>query len=127
MTRLDVLIVDDAPFIRDVLRHILAKAGHKIVGEAENGEQAVEMALEKKPQLVIMDIVMPLKSGIQATKEIMEALPQTKVIMCSTVDQNIMLTKSLEAGASEYITKPFNAGDVVKIINKIFDKDMGAS
>jgi two-component system, chemotaxis family, chemotaxis protein CheY len=123
MAGLNVLIVDDAPFIREVLRQIIAKAGHTVVGEAENGEEAVRMALEMKPELVIMDIVMPLKSGVQATKEIAAALPHTKVVACSTVDQNIMLIKALEAGASEYITKPFSPGDVIKVINKIFEKD----
>jgi two-component system, chemotaxis family, chemotaxis protein CheY len=120
MNKLNVLIVDDAPFIRDVLRHILQKAGHQVVGEAEDGEQGVQMALELKPDLVIMDIVMPVKTGVQATKEISEQLPDTKVIACSTVDQDNMLMEIMEAGAVEYIKKPFAAGDVVKIIDKVF-------
>src|ERR1700679_451709 len=82
VNKLTVLIVDDAPFIRDILRRLLTRAGHEVVGEAEDGVQAVAMATEKKPQLVIMDIVMPRMSGVQATKEILASLPETKVIAC---------------------------------------------
>lgn len=117
---LKVLIVDDAPYIRDVLRHIIKRGGHEVVGEAEDGVQAVQMATELKPDLIIMDIVMPQKSGVQATKEIMEILPETKVIACSTVDQDNMLMKVMEAGAVEYIKKPFHALEVIKIIDKVF-------
>jgi two-component system, chemotaxis family, chemotaxis protein CheY len=120
--KLNVLIVDDAPFIRDILRHIIKKAGHHVVGEAEDGAQAVEKALSLKPDLVIMDIVMPLKTGVQATREILEKLPETKVIACSTLDQDNMLMKAMEAGAVEYIKKPFNAPDVIKIIEAVFER-----
>jgi two-component system chemotaxis response regulator CheY len=119
MTKLNVLIVDDAPFIRDVLRHIIKRAGHEVVGEAEDGVQAIQMAQELQPHLIIMDIVMPLKSGVQATKEILEILPDTKIIACSTVDQDNMLMKVMEAGAVEYIKKPFHALEVVRIIEKV--------
>ena len=117
---LRVLIVDDAPFIRDILRHILKRGGHEVVGEAEDGVQAIEMATQHQPDLIIMDIVMPQKSGVQATKEILEILPNTKVIACSTVDQDTMLMKVMEAGAVEYIKKPFHATEVIKIIDKVF-------
>ncbi len=123
MLKLNILIVDDAPFIRDILRHIVLKAGHMVIGEAEDGEQAVAMALEKNPDLIIMDIVMPLKSGIQATKEILEKGLKTKIIACSTVDQDTMLMKAMEAGAVEYISKPFHATDVIKIIERVFKND----
>ena len=98
MNKLNVLIVDDAPFIRDILKHILVRSGHVVIGEAEDGVQAVAMALEKKPDLVIMDIVMPNMTGVQATKEILAKLPKTKVIACSTLDQDNMLMKVMEAG-----------------------------
>jgi two-component system chemotaxis response regulator CheY len=120
--KLNVLIVDDAVFIRDILKHIIKRAGHEVVGEAEDGNQAVEMALSHKPDLIIMDIVMPHKTGVQATREILEKLPQTKVIACSTLDQDNMLMKAMEAGAVEYIKKPFNAPDVINIIEGVFKK-----
>jgi two-component system, chemotaxis family, chemotaxis protein CheY len=117
---LKVVIVDDAPFIREVLNEILLRAGHQVVGFAENGEQAVEAALKLKPELIVMDIVMPLKSGIQATIEILKELPQTKIIACTTVDQEIMMMRAVEAGAHDYITKPFKGDQVIKIIEKVF-------
>ena len=119
MKNLKILIVDDAPFIRDGLRRILTKAGYQVVGEADDGEKAVQMAWETKPDLVIMDIVMPLKSGVQATKEILMKNPKVKIIACSTVDQATMLMRIMEAGAKEFINKPFNADDVVCIIEKV--------
>lgn len=120
MKKLRILIVDDAPYIRDVLRVILTKYGHEIVGEAQDGEQAVAMALQHHPDLVIMDIVMPLKSGLQATKEILDQLPATKVVACSTADQDTMVMKAMEAGAVDFINKPFHVADVLNIIEKIF-------
>jgi two-component system chemotaxis response regulator CheY len=120
--KLTVLVVDDAPFIRDILRRILSRAGYEVVGEAEDGVQAVAMALEKNPQLIIMDIVMPKMSGVQATKEILSQLPETKIIACSTVDQDNMLMKVMEAGAVEYIKKPFNAPEVAAIIERVMNE-----
>lgn len=114
-----VVIVDDAPFVREALEEILVRAGHQVVAHAENGEQAISECLKHKPELVIMDIVMPLKSGVQATKEILEQLPATKIVACSTVDQEIMIMKVLEAGAHDFITKPFQVNDVLERINKV--------
>ena len=104
-----MLLVDDAPFIRDILRQIVVRGGHAVVGEAEDGVQAVALATEKKPDLIIMDIVMPHMSGVQATKEILSKLPHTKIIACSTVDQDNVLMKVMEAGAVEYIKNPLAA------------------
>ncbi len=120
-----MMIADDAPFIRDILRQIVTKAGHTVIAEAENGEEAVSKALEKKPDLIVMDIVMPVKSGIQATKEILEENPKAKIIACSTVDQDIMLSKAMEAGAIDYICKPFKAADLLGLIEKVFKKPKG--
>lgn len=117
---LKVVIADDAPFIREVLNAILSRAGHQVVGEAENGEQAVQLSLQKKPDLVIMDIVMPIKSGIQATKEILEQRPQTKILACSTANQEVMLMKAVEAGAHDFIHKPFKGEQILQTISKVF-------
>lgn len=120
MKKLNVVIADDAPFIREILRQIFVKAGHSVVGEAENGDQVIEEVKKKNPDLVIMDIVMPIKSGVQATKEIKEFAPQTKVIACSTLDQENMLMKVMEAGAEEFINKPFDVKQVMQIVDKVF-------
>jgi len=117
---LKVVIVDDAPFIREVLNEILIRAGHQVVASVENGEQAVKKCLETNPDLVIMDIVMPVKSGIQATQEILKELPKTKIVACTTVDQEIMMMRAAEAGAHDFLTKPFRGDQVVQIIEKIF-------
>jgi two-component system chemotaxis response regulator CheY len=120
--KIDVVVADDAPFVRDVLRAIITKAGHRVVGEAENGEQAVQVVLEKQPHVVIMDIVMPKMSGVQATREILKILPKTRVIACSTLDQENMMVKAIESGAVDFIHKPFNAKDVIKIIERVVEK-----
>lgn len=113
-----LVLVDDAPFIRDVLRHIIeSQPGIEIVGEAEDGEQAVAIAKQTHPDVILMDIVMPKKSGIEATGEILKILPQCRVIACSTVDQEIMVLRAIEAGCCSYIVKPFKAQDVVKAVH----------
>lgn len=113
-----LVIVDDAPFIREVLRHIFEKSEIAVVGEAQDGEEAVAIVKELRPQIVLMDIVMPRKSGIEATAEILKDLPETKIIACSTLDQNNMIMRALEAGCCNYITKPFKANEVLDAVRK---------
>jgi two-component system chemotaxis response regulator CheY len=123
-----LVIVDDAPFIREVLRHIFSTGEITVVGEAQDGEEAVQMVRKLKPDVVLMDIVMPRKSGIEATSEIVKELPLTKVIACSTVDQNSMVMRALEAGCCNYITKPFKAEDVlnaVRAAHRLNSKEAG--
>jgi two-component system chemotaxis response regulator CheY len=111
-----LVIVDDAPFIREVLHHIFANTEVEVVGEARDGQEAVETCLRLRPQVVLMDIVMPKKSGIEAATEILKELPETRVVACSTVDQNSMVLRALDAGCCNYVTKPFKAEDVLKAV-----------
>ena len=111
-----LVIVDDAPFIREVLRHIFQGTDIEVVGEAHDGEQAIEAAESARPNVMLMDIVMPRKSGIEATATILKKFPNIKIIACSTVDQNNMIMRALEAGCCNYITKPFKAEDVLKAV-----------
>lgn len=111
-----LVIVDDAPFIREVLRHIFEPTEIEVVGEAQDGEEAVYVVNNLLPQVVLMDIVMPKKSGIDATVEILKDHPGMKIIACSTVDQNSMVMRALEAGCCNYITKPFKADEVLKAV-----------
>jgi two-component system chemotaxis response regulator CheY len=111
-----LVIVDDAPFIREVLRHIFTGSEIEVIGEAQDGADAVTEVLRLRPQIVLMDIVMPRKSGIEATVEIVKALPETRVIACSTVDQNSMVMRALEAGCCNYIVKPFKAEEVLQAV-----------
>jgi two-component system, chemotaxis family, chemotaxis protein CheY len=113
---LRILVADDAAFIREVLTQIIAKAGFQLVGEATDGAEAVTLALKEKPDVIIMDIVMPNKSGIQATQEILEKLPRTKIIACTTEGQESMVFKALEAGCCDYVTKPFKVQQMIDMI-----------
>jgi len=116
MTR--ILIADDSAFMRNLLREILADA-HEVVGEAENGVEAVERYQEFTPDLVMMDIVMPIRDGIDATDEITSADPQANVIMCTSVGQEEQMKAAIRAGADGYITKPFQKPNVLDAIESV--------
>src|SRR5699024_6000024 len=102
----DILIVDDAAFMRMMIKDILSKNGFNIVGEAENGADAVEKYKELTPDLVTMDITMPEKDGITALKEIKEMNPNATIIMCSAMGQQAMVIDAIQAGAKDFIVKP---------------------
>lgn len=102
-----LLIVDDAPFIRELFQQLAISQGFELVGEAEDGQQGVDMALKLRPDLILMDIVMPEMSGIEATKRILQEWPEARIVACSTLDQAVMVEKALEAGCCHYMTKPF--------------------
>src|SRR2546423_5726459 len=106
-----VLIVDDALFMRNTLRDIFASAGFSIAGEADDGVQAVNLFRELKPDLVTMDIVMPYKSGIDATREIVQLDPNAVVVMCSALGQESLVMEAIEAGATAFIVKPLPGED----------------
>ena len=116
MTR--VLIVDDAAFMRMMIKDILEKNGFEVVGEASNGLKAVEMYKKDKPDIVTMDITMPDMDGIQAVKAIKEFDPTAKVIMCSAMGQQSMVMDAIRAGARDFIVKPFQADRVLEAIKK---------
>ncbi|MGE7649512.1 response regulator [Peribacillus frigoritolerans] len=113
-----ILIVDDAAFMRMMIKDILSKNGFEIVGEAADGTQAVDKYKETHPDLVTMDITMPEMDGITALKEIKKINPQAKVIMCSAMGQQAMVIDAIQAGAKDFIVKPFQADRVLEAINK---------
>ncbi|MUK89904.1 response regulator [Ornithinibacillus sp. L9] len=113
-----ILIVDDAAFMRMMIKDILSKNGFEVVGEAQDGAQAVEMYNELKPDLVTMDITMPEMDGITALKEIKSASPEAKIIMCSAMGQQAMVIDAIQAGAKDFIVKPFQADRVIEAIQK---------
>ena len=113
-----VLIVDDAAFMRMMIKDILVKNGFEIVGEAADGAQAVQLFQDTQPDLVTMDITMPEMDGITALKEIKKVNPQAKVIMCSAMGQQAMVIDAIQAGAKDFIVKPFQADRVLEAINK---------
>ncbi|MFN3282614.1 MAG: chemotaxis protein CheY [Pseudothermotoga sp.] len=114
-----VLIVDDAAFMSMLLKDIITKAGYEVVGEAANGVEAVEKFKELKPDVVTMDITMPEMNGIDAIKKIREFAPDAKIIVCSAMGQQAMVVEAIQAGAKDFIVKPFQHSRVVEALQKI--------
>ena len=115
----NILICDDAAFMRMMIKDILTKNGYNVAGEAENGMKAVEKFKEVNPDLVLMDITMPEMDGIQALKEIKKLDGGAKVIMCSAMGQQAMVIESIQAGAKDFIVKPFQAERVIASVKKV--------
>lgn len=114
-----VLIVEDAAFVRKMLKNRLVDLGHEVIGEAEDGEMAIKKYIELKPDLVMMDITMPKKDGIQAAKEIIMKHPKAKIIMCSAMGQQVMVIDAIKAGARDFLVKPFDKDRMVEAIAKL--------
>ncbi len=114
-----VLIVDDAAFMRMMIRNILVSGGYEVVGNAENGVEAVELNERLKPDLVTMDITMPDKDGITAVKEIIALDSEAKIVMCSAMGQQALVIEAIQSGAKDFIVKPFRPDRVLEAINKV--------
>lgn len=114
-----ILVVDDAKFMRLTLGNMLSSSGHEVVGEAENGVIAVEKYRELHPDLVTMDITMPDMNGIEAVKKILTEFPQAKIIMCSAMGQQKVVVEAIEAGAKDFIVKPFDEVRVDEAIKRV--------
>ena len=115
----NILICDDAAFMRMMIKDIMTQHGYNVAGEAENGMKAVEKFKEVNPDLVLMDITMPEMDGIQALKEIKKLDGGAKVIMCSAMGQQAMVIESIQAGAKDFIVKPFQAERVIEAVKKV--------
>ena len=115
----NILIVDDAAFMRMMIKDILTKNGYNVAGEAENGVKACEKYNELKPDLVLMDITMPELDGIGALKKIKGADPNAMVIMCSAMGQQAMVIEAIQSGAKDFIVKPFQADRVLEAVKKV--------
>ena len=113
-----VLVVDDAAFMRMMVKDILTKNGYEVVGEAENGMKALEKNQELKPDLTTMDITMPEMDGISAVKEIKKVDPNAKIVMCSAMGQQAMVIEAIQAGARDFIVKPFQPDRVLEAVRK---------
>jgi two-component system chemotaxis response regulator CheY len=113
-----ILIVDDAAFMRMMLKDILIKGGHEVVGEAENGLIAIQRYQELKPDLVTMDITMPEMEGVEAVREIKKKDANAKIVMCSAMGQQGMVVQAIQAGAKDFIVKPFQGDRVLEAIRR---------
>ncbi|NLJ89454.1 MAG: response regulator [Clostridiales bacterium] len=114
----NVLIVDDAAFMRMSIKMTLQKHGFNVVGEADNGKVAVEKYLELRPDLVTMDITMPEMTGIEALKEIVKNDPQANVIMVSAMGQEMLVKEAIISGAKSFVVKPFTEDTLIKVLDK---------
>jgi two-component system, chemotaxis family, chemotaxis protein CheY len=115
-----VLIVDDAMFMRAMIRDILVNSGRfEVIGEASNGEEAVQQFLALQPDLVTMDIVMPQMDGIEACREVLKHSPKAKIVMCSALGQEALIIESIAVGAKDFIVKPFSAEKVLKVLDSV--------
>ena len=111
-----ILIVDDSFYMRTMLKNMLTDAGYEVVGEAANGQQAMEMAAETQPDLITLDVILPDNTGLDVLKGIREKQPNVKVVMCSAVGQEVIVSEALESGATAYIVKPFSEEKVLEIV-----------
>jgi two-component system chemotaxis response regulator CheY len=114
-----VLVCDDAIFMRTMISDILTQAGFEVVGEAESGAQAVEKYRTLKPDLVTMDIVMPDMGGIEAVREICKADPEAKILMCSAMGQQALVVEAIQAGAKDFVVKPFQPSRVLEAVQRV--------
>ena len=115
----NILICDDAAFMRMMIKDILTKNGYNVAGEAENDRAALLHYLAAQPDLVLMDITMPEMDGIEALKRIKAADPSASVIMCSAMGQQAMVIESIQSGAKDFIVKPFQADRVIEAVQKV--------
>lgn len=113
-----VILVDDLSFMRDAIRQILEKSNMDVLGEAENGIEAVKMYMELEPDIVLMDITMPVMDGLESLERIKQYDPGAKVIMCSALGQQKYLIKAIQLGARDFILKPFLPERIISAITK---------
>lgn len=126
MNSISVAIVDDAEFIKILLRKMLEEEGYHIIGEGSNGLDAIELIKNLKPDIMILDITMPDMDGITALKEIMTINDKTQIIICSALKENNLIKELLKLGASDFIIKPFEKSTIITAIQNAVRKMKGA-
>lgn len=120
--KLKILLVDDAAFMRMILRRILENQGHEIIGEGENGVMGLQKYKELKPDLVFMDITMPEMDGLSTITQIRNWDPNATIIVCSAMGQKPMVFQAIKSGAIDFIEKPFNEESVINAVNAVVSK-----
>ena len=114
-----VLVCDDAIFMRTMITDILTQAGYEVIGEAETGAQAVEKYRQLKPDMVTMDIVMPDMGGIEAVREICKDNPEARILLCSAMGQQALVVEAIQAGAKDFVVKPFQPSRVLEAVQRL--------
>ncbi|MGM8215632.1 response regulator [Bacillaceae bacterium W0354] len=118
-----IMVTDDSSFMRMQLKENLIKLGYEVIGEAENGLDAIEKFQQLNPDLITMDITMPEMNGVEAVKEIKKLNDSVKIIMCSAMGQKNMVVDAIQAGANDFIVKPFSFDRIKEAIEKVLNKD----
>ncbi len=118
-----IMVADDASFMRQMIREIVEGEGYEVVGEAADGDEAVETYKQVQPDLVMMDIVMPRRSGIDSVKAILKLDPKGRVVMCSALGQETLVAEAMDAGALDFIVKPFKPESVLATVKKVIEKE----
>ena len=119
-----ILVADDASFMRQMIREIVEEEGFEVCGEASDGIEVIEAFRRLHPDIVTMDIVMPRKSGIDAVRQIIELDPGACVVMCSALGKETLVSEAIQAGAKDFIVKPFKPECVIDTINKALEKEI---
>ncbi len=118
-----ILIVDDSFYMRTMLKNMLTDAGYEVVGEAANGQQALEMAATTNPDLITLDVILPDNTGLDVLRGLRQQAPTAKVVMCSAVGQEVIVNEAIENGALAYIVKPFSEERVLEIVGSALRGD----
>ncbi len=119
-----ILVADDASFMRQMIREIVESEGFEVCGEASDGIEAIDEFRRLQPDVVTMDIVMPRKSGLDAVRGIMKLDSSACIVMCSALGQEILVTEALQAGARDFIVKPFKPDSVIETLKKVLEKEI---
>ena len=117
-----ILVADDASFMRQMIRDIIEPEGFEVLGEAADGVEVIEKFKELDPDLVMLDIVMPRKSGMDAVRELVALDPSAKIVMCSALGQEALVMEAMQAGARDFIVKPFKPDAVIATLKKVLEK-----
>ncbi len=112
-----ILIVDDAAFIREILRGIFERQGYRFIIEATDGAEAIQLAMQFHPDVIFMDLVLPEKNGMDVAKDILERVPTAKLVACSSLDHESIFLQAMEIGFSTFLSKPFNEIEVLRAVN----------
>lgn len=118
MSGLKVLIADDAGFIREILANHCLNSGHMVIGEAANGEQAITVALQRQPQLIFLDLIMPSYNGVEVCEKVLEKFPNTYIVAVSSTEEPFIMQQAFKAGCKDFLRKPFSKEDVFAIFNR---------
>lgn len=117
--KLRFVVIDDAAFLRELIKNIMSSVEAICVGEADDGDLGAQVVQQTLPDLVFLDMVMPKKNGIETARAIKESNPDVKIIGCSTIDQEALIQKAIEAGFDNYIQKPFSKEQLISAVRKV--------